>query len=435
MPGERGRTGWLADDDARPAVLRRPRDLAREMRGSAPRRPGQMGSGPDADLDHEQLPLTWPAGFAARPDDRQAVLVLASLPSLTARALLGLAARHGTAEACLAAVLRGEAGSSADVACARAADPVEVADRVRTAFGRIVVVGDDAYPPELTDLADPPMALFARGLQLKPAPSVALVGSRTPSLAGEEMAGWLARELVAAGCTVVSGGALGIDAASHQACLAAGGSTVAVLGCGIDVVYPKTNRDLFERLGVEGTVLSEYAPGTPPEPFRFPARNRIVAALCVAVVVVEGAAGSGSLITAEHAMELGRQVFAVPGPVSSELSAAPHQLIRDGAGLIRGPEDLLQELDLRPGSSAAIRAPGNEAGTAPQAAALADLPALAPIVLEEVRGPTAPDVISTRTGLPVHQVLALLMRLELTGFVREVGGRYERICSEGRLQQ
>jgi len=425
-PGEGGVTGWLGDDEARPAVLRRPSDLAKEMRGAVS---GHGGRSASAHEGQEQVPLAWPRSFAPSRLDREAVLVLASLPSLTARALLALAASHRTAEACLIAVRRGEAGSVADVERARTADPADIAERVAATSGRLVVVGDDAYPPALTDLADPPMALFARGLEPAPAPSVAIVGSRTPSPAGEEMAAWLARDLTAAGCVVVSGGALGIDAASHRAALAAGGSTVAVLGCGIDVVYPKTNRDLFEQLGVDGTVLSEYPPGTPPEPFRFPARNRLVAALSAAVVVVEGAAGSGSLITAEHAMELGRPVFAVPGPVSSELSAAPHQLIRDGAGLIRGPDDLLQELDL--GSVA--MAPPAEAG--PAMAMIAGLAPDAAIVLHEVRGPTAPDVISARTGVPAHQVLALLMRLELAGLVRESGGRYERTVTEGRRRE
>jgi DNA processing protein len=417
---------WLGDDASRPAVLRRPSDLAKEMREHQSAGGGRTTGNSEHESDAAPA---WPAGFIETTADRQAVLILSSLPSLTARALLGLAVRHGTAEACLEAVRRGETGSATDVARARRADPEAIAEQVDAAAGRVVAVGDDAYPAGLADLADPPMALFVRGHELEPGPAVAIVGSRTSSQAGEEIAAWLARELVAAGCVVVSGGALGIDAASHRAALSAGGPTIAVLGCGIDVVYPKTNRDLFERLGVDGTVVSEYPPGTPPEPFRFPARNRIVAALSVAVVVVEGAAGSGSLITAEHAMELGRLVFAVPGPVTSELSAAPHQLIRDGAGLIRGPDDLLEELKIESSR-------GNEASVPPDRAAglptaLADLPPEASIVLREVHGATAPDVIATRTRLPVHRVLSLLMRLELAGLVRESGGRYERTALEG----
>jgi DNA processing protein len=433
-PGEGGPkvTGWLDDDEARPTVLRRPRDLANEMRGPGSGRTGRRTAGATGNGEVDELPLAWPDDFATSPLDREAVLVLASLPSLTPRALLALAARHRTAGACLGAVCRGEAGSTGDVERARLTDPADVAQRVGAASGRFVIVGDDAYPHGLVDLADPPMALFVRGLDLPEAPAVAIVGSRTPSPAGEEMAGWLARDLVAAGCTVVSGGALGIDAASHRAALAAAGSTIAVLGCGIDVVYPKTNRDLFERLGVEGTVLSEYPPGTPPEPFRFPARNRLVAALSTAVVVVEGAAGSGSLITAEHAMELGRPVFAVPGPVSSDLSAAPHQLIRDGAGLIRGPDDLLQELDLHLGGTA--RGPVRPGGVTSAQRAIEGLPKEAAIVLAEVRGATPPEVISSRTGMPAHRVLALLMRLELVGLVREAGGRYERTVTEGSAE-
>ena len=418
---------WLDDELARPTVLRRPSDLAKEMRE---RHPGDRRAPAAPQLETRERPAAWPPGFARTPADQQAVLVLASLPSLTARALIALAARHGTAAACLEAVRRGDAGSAADVASARAAVPEVIAKRVDAASGRVVIVGDDRYPSGLTDLADPPMALFVRGRDLEPGMAVAIVGSRTSSPAGDEMAAWLARELVAAGCVVVSGGALGIDAASHRAALSAGGPTIAVLGCGIDVVYPRTNRDLFERLGLDGTVVGEYPPGTPPEPFRFPARNRIVAALSAAVVVVEGAAGSGSLITADHAMELGRLVFAVPGPVSSELSAAPHQLIRDGAGLIRGPDDLLEELQIRPTAERVADAADRAARLR---AALAGLPAEASTVLGEVRGATAPDVIATRTGLAVHHVLSLLMQLELAGLVRESAGRFERrVSKEGK---
>jgi DNA processing protein len=287
--------------------------------------------------------------------------VLASLASLTARTLLHLAVRYPTASASLEAVRRGDAGSAADQERARALDHRPIEAGLRAAEGRFVAAGDAEYPAALLDLADPPAALFVRGRPLvtegAAPPAVAIVGSRTCSPNGSEIAEALGRALAESGVCVVSGGALGIDAAAHRGALGTGGSTVAVLGCGIDVVYPRTNRELFQRLGTEGTVLSEYPPGTPPEPFRFPARNRLVAALCSAVVVVEGATGSGSLITAEHAAELGRDVFAVPGPVTSDLSDAPHRLIRDGAGLIRGPDDLLGDLGL----AQAVASPAGEA--------------------------------------------------------------------------
>src|SRR5205809_6482365 len=156
-----------------------------------------------------------------------------------------------------------------------------------------------------------------------------MVGARSCSSIGKEVATAFGRGLAGAGVCVVSGGARGIDAASHRGALRAGGRTIAVLGCGIDLLYPGQNRALLREVLGSGALVSEYPPGTPAEPFRFPARNRIVAALCRAVVVVEGARGSGSMITADHALDVGREVFAVPGAVSSPLAAVPLELIRD----------------------------------------------------------------------------------------------------------
>ncbi len=445
---------WLGDDEGRPRVLRRPRDLAEEIRPSGTGRGGRGSSGAPED-DGPEPPPEWPAGFAASGADRDALLVLASLPSLTARVLLNLAAGGRSAGRCLDAVLRGEAGSAADIARAETIRAADVSGRLDAAGGRMVAVGDSDYPAALLDLADPPAALFMRGRPLhghfgawppgdasppdgdphRARPAIAIVGSRTSSPSGEEFAGVLAGAMAAFGCAVVSGGALGIDAAAHRAALGVGGATVAVLGCGIDVVYPRTNRDLFERLGIEATVVSEYPPGTPPEPFRFPARNRIVAALAAAVVVVEGAAGSGSLITAEHAADLGREVFAVPGPVTSELSAAPHRLIREGAGLLRTPEDLLQDLRLTQAEPTTAAGEG-EADAVEGARRLP--PGGSPdeaAVLAQITGTTAPDRIAERLGVPVREVLAMLTRLEFDGRVRETGGRFERTLSKGSTEK
>src|SRR5439155_8714700 len=188
---------------------------------------------------------------------------------------------------------------------------------------------------------------------------VAVVGARNCSAAGTEMAGALVAALAAAGATVVGGAVRAMDACATESALASGGRTIAVLGSGIDVAYPRTNRSLIEAIAGTGSVVSEYPPGTPAEPFRFPARNRIVAALSSAVVIVEGAAGSGSMITADHALDVGRDVLAVPGGVSSPLAAVPLALIRDGATLVRGPRDLLGDLGL------AVTVPeGHRGGTA-----------------------------------------------------------------------
>jgi DNA processing protein len=368
-------------------------------------------------------------------------MVLMSLATVTARVLLGLAATNPTAAACLEAVKRGEAGSPADRRKAAALDPRAIAGALVAVGGRLVAVGEAEYPLRLIDLADPPAGLFVRGrpLELGPVRPVAIVGSRTCDPAGLEMAAALGSALGSAGSCVISGAALGIDAAAHEGALHVGGATVAVLGCGIDVVYPRSNRELFERLARGGTVLSEYPPGTPPEPFRFPARNRIVAGLGSAVVVVEGANGSGSMITAELALDIGRDVLAVPGSVTSELSHVPHQLIRDGATLIRGPEDLLDDLGIEmPGPGLpTIVASGSDGqeessrkGGDGDAALLGSMPPAlrgdAGRALAAITGRTAPDQLAIRLAIPVHRISGLLMELEMAGLVRAVGGRYER---------
>jgi DNA processing protein len=394
--------------------LRRPSDLAEEGR-AADRPPNVAG----------QEPPEWPDRFGRGRRERRALLVLLSLASLTPRRLLELAAREGTAEACLAAVQSGKAGSEADRSFASSIHPEDVDVRLRAAGGRLVRVHDPEYPPQLLDLFDPPAGLFVRGRPLDDlrAP-VAIVGARNCSPSGAETAAMLGRTLVAHGATVVSGGARGIDGAAHRGAAQAGGTTVAVLGCGIDVAYPSQNRRLFDAILENGSIVSEYPPGTPAEPFRFPARNRIVAALSVAVVVVEGATGSGSMITAEHALDLGREVFAVPGAITSALAQVPLALLREGATLIRGSDDLVSDLGLAPivpGSVGASPSPGSA------------VPALAPtlagresVVWDALTAPAAPDHLARASGLQLHEVVSALVGLELRGLVRQTVGRYER---------
>jgi DNA processing protein len=248
---------------------------------------------------------------------------------------------------------------------------------------------------------------------------VAIVGARTCSPAGHEVASQLGRALADAGVWVVSGGARGIDSAAHRGSIEAGGSTIAVLGCGIDVAYPRQNRGLLAEIGRSGAIVTEYPPGTPPEPFRFPARNRIVAGLARAVVVVEGAPGSGSMITADHALDLGREVFAVPGPVTSELAAVPLALIREGATLIRGPEDLLEDLGIEARAGPGERGDGTPPGIGAQGGT-------EDVVWGALSAPTTPDALARVTHLALPEVISALVGLELKGFVRQTGGRYER---------
>lgn len=240
---------------------------------------------------------------------------------------------------------------------------------------------------------------------------VAIVGSRRCSALGREIAHDIGRRLAGAGVSVVSGAASGIDGAAHRGALAAPGPTVAVLGSGIDVAYPASHAQLIERIAATGTVISEYPPGRPAEPRHFPCRNRIIAALAEALVVVEGAARSGSRISVDHALDLGRDVFAVPGPVTSPLAETPLELIREGATMIRGADDLLGDLDV---ASRLLHAPPP------------DLSGDERRSFEALTGPSLPDAVGRAAGLSIPDVMAALVNLELRGLVRCVGGRYER---------
>jgi DNA processing protein len=365
--------------------------------------------------------MGWPKGFISGPEDREALVVLLSLASLTPRRLLEVARLRGSARSCLRAVRAGRAGSEGDRACARELDGAAILERLPVVGARLVAPCDDEYPGELLELFDPPAGLFVRGRALGSlAPRVAIVGARNCSPAGREIASLLGAALARAGASVVSGGARGIDAAAHRGALEAGGSSVAVLGCGIDTAYPPQNRRLLERIAASGALVSEYPPGVPALPFRFPARNRIIAALSRAVVVVEGAAGSGSMISADHALDIGRDVFAVPGPVTGPLSTVPHALIRDGATLIRGPDDLLADLGFESGPAEA---------TGLGAAAAASQPALGTAerkVWDALTVSSPPDRLADLSGLALPEVVSALVGLEMRSLVRQVGGRYER---------
>jgi DNA processing protein len=401
-------------------------------------------------------PRGWPDDFVSGTSDRDALLVLSHLDGLTPRRLHALAWEEGSARRCLAAVLRGRAGSSGDRDRVAGISPEAVRAILTRLGARQVCPDEEAYPLPLLDLPDPPASLFVLGRMPSPAPpAVAVVGARRCSAYGREIARGLGGGLATAGLTVVSGAALGIDAAAHRGALSSDDfdrvdrapgeqpnegrySTIAVLGSGIDVFHPPSNRGLIEQITAAGAVVSEYPPGTPALPWRFPARNRLVAGLSRAVVVVEGAPGSGSMITAEFALDLGRDVFGVPGPVTSPLSAVPHLLIRDGAWLARGPEDVLEVLGFEaPGLQVAgPEAAGGRrnavAGEVPGALGL--LPPMERRALEAVAGdPVTVDAVAQDTGLPIGQALSVLVALELRGLVREVAGRYERTASSARL--
>jgi DNA processing protein len=364
------------------------------------------------------VPRGFPLGFGEGLLERRALLALATLRGITPRKLHELAWHEGSADACLAAVRRGRAGSEGDRQAALDVDADTIDASMRAVGARFVVASDPGYASSLFDLeCDPPIGLFVRGRELTElTQAVSVVGARNCSALGNEVACDIGVGLAGAGVCVVSGAARGVDAASHRGALTARGTTIAVLGSGIDVAYPKASSQLIERAAEGGAVVSEYAPGVEAEPFRFPARNRIVAALGRALVVVEGARGSGSMISVDHALELGREVFAVPGPVTSPLSEVPLELIRDGATMIRGVDDLLADLGLA--SPAAVEAPG-------------ELPEDERRAYRALAGPSLPDAVARTSGMSIPETVTALIRLELRGLVRGVGGRYERRLRTG----
>jgi DNA processing protein len=365
--------------------------------------------------DPALLPAGWPDGFGADPAERDALLMLASLRGITPRSLRELAWREGGPRACLAAIRRGAAGSERDREHAGTIRPADVGAAVEACGGRFVGFHDPGYPAALRDLQrDAPGWLFVRGRRFGD-PGVAIVGARKCTALGRDVARDLGLRVAAAGVAVVSGAAYGIDAAAHEGALDAGGPTIAVLGSGIDLAYPRSSRRLIERIAAEHTLVSEYAPGTPAEPHRFPARNRIIAGLARALVVVEGVAESGSRISVDHALDLGRDVFAVPGPVTSPLAEAPLAMIRDGATMIRGADDLLADLGI-------ATLPAGRAPSRPPP----DLGAEERRAWEALGAGALPDAVARQRGRSIPDAVALLIGLELRGLVRSVGGRYER---------
>lgn len=294
----------------------------------------------------------------------------------------------------------------------------------RAAGARIVTRLDGDYPRPLLDLALPPPVLFVAG-ELDARPAVAIVGSRRASPYGLEVARWFGRALADAGALVVSGLALGIDGAAHRGALAAeGGATAAILGCGLDVEYPRAHARLACEIRARGAVVSEFPCGTPPEPWRFPVRNRILAALACVVVVVEAAPRSGSLITARLALDLGREVVAVPGRLTDEVAVGTNALLADGAAPALHPDDLLPLLGLADPPPRSPASPAVDVAVPPTLGE--DARALV-AVADPRQGATA-EVLAARAGLPVERTLALLLELELAGALRRhPGGALTRV--------
>lgn len=300
----------------------------------------------------------------------------------------------------------------------------------------IVSLGDLRYPQALLDTEDPPLLLYLMGpallLEHQPFPSdrcLAVVGSRNPTAQGAENARLFARALCGAGLTIVSGLALGVDAAAHEGALEAATSagtmaaTIAVVGTGLDRVYPRKNLDLAHRIAAHGLIVSEYPLGTPPLPGNFPKRNRIISGLSQGTLVVEAALASGSLITARMAAEQGREVFAIPGSIHAPQSRGCHALIRQGAKLVESAQDVLEELKIP-----ATTVPGlpQEGVNAPGAAASDETedPVLAALGYD----PIGLDALIARTGMDASTLQVALLELELDGRIARLpGGLFQRV--------
>ncbi|MBA2246534.1 MAG: DNA-protecting protein DprA [Chloroflexia bacterium] len=294
-------------------------------------------------------------------------------------------------------------------------DPAGVMERLAMDRISVVTVEDDGYPALLREIGSPPPVLFLRGQLLETdSAAVAVVGTRRVSSYGREMASQIGEGLARAGVTVVSGLAKGVDGIAHEAALAAGGRTIAVLGSGVDRIYPYEHKRLASRIADQGAVLSDFAPDRKPDAPNFPARNRIISGLSLGVVVIEAPERSGALITVDFAADQGRDVFAVPGPATAWNSAGTNKLLRDGARLVRNADDVLEDLRLRRDI-------------------VEDEPVQQPLPMndEERRlvavltsDPQHIDDIAERCTMPLPGVSALLVTLELQGQVRNVGAQH-----------
>jgi DNA processing protein len=350
------------------------------------------------------------------------------LPGLGARTLVALLRHFGGAVELRAAPRRSLAKVASPehaAAIERGPDPA-VLDATLAWLrepGHSLVAWDDVdYPRALLAIGDPPPAFYFVGRrELLNHPALAIVGSRNATPQGVEQAEAFGAVLSAAGLTIVSGLATGIDAAAHRGGLSAAGSSLAVVGTGLDRYYPPANRALQQRLEREGGIVSEFPLGMPPLPENFPRRNRLISGLSRGVLVVEATLNSGSLITARLGVEQGREVFAIPGSINSPFSKGAHRLIRDGAKLVETAQDVLEELHFETAASSAAPAP-----TPPASSAAVSEPAER--VLSALgRDPTGIDQLATRSGLPADAIAAALVELEIGGHLVVLsGGLYQR---------
>ena len=381
------------------------------------------------------------AGAAVRTttiEDQLSWLALRMVPGLGPRRAVPLVRQFRSAEAVfhastselVAAGLPGSVAQSISSGCAYE-EAADQAERMKRAGAELVTVLDPIYSEQLRQIYDPPLILFARGrTELLGRTSLGVVGTRRPTPYGMAATERLTGELARTGMVIVSGMARGIDTAAHKAALAAGGDTIAVFGSGVDHIYPAENRRLAEEIAVKGLLLSEFPMGNPGHPQNFPVRNRIISGLSVGILLVEGAQYSGSAITAQLAMEQGREVFAVPGNITSKLSWTPNLLIKQGAKLIQGAEDVLAEFS--PEVRRTLRIAADPATNPLQAASdelertLGPNTRLGLAVLGRLQVETSLQLDALLESLEAwsaSETIAVLFELQLLGLVRELPGK------------
>jgi DNA processing protein len=286
---------------------------------------------------------------------------------------------------------------------------------------KFLIRGIEGYPPLLEEICDPPLVLYAQGhLEALQLPCVAIVGTRRPTIYGLQMAQGIASDLGQRGVCVVSGLARGIDGAAHRGCLESGGSTIAVLGCGIDIVYPREHRQLTQKISERGLLLSEFAPGASPSPQNFPIRNRIISGLSLGTVIVEASEYSGSLITARLAMEQNREVFALPGNLTSPQSFGPNFLIKQGAKLVQSWRDVVEELPSETRAEIFAKE-DSKPSAAPELELLSDEEnrLLGLLKMDET---TQFDRIYRMSAMSIPHLSDLLLHLEMKGRIRQLPG-------------
>ena len=362
------------------------------------------------------MPLP-PAG-----SEPEAWLALDLIPGLGSEGARRLLKQFGSPSAILSLsypALASIVNSNVASAIVAGADPAKLAAALAwldDANNHLLTLADADYPALLMEIADPPVMLFLKGRrELLGAPGLAVVGSRNATPGGKQTAELFSDTLSDAGLTIVSGMAMGIDAAAHQGGLAGRGSSIAVVGTGLDLVYPARNKGLAHTLAENGLIMSEFSLGTPALANNFPRRNRIISGLSRGVLVVEAALASGSLITARIAAEQGRDVFAIPGSIHSPFAKGCHHLIKQGAKLVDDASDILLELGLAPGVGAG---------------ATANAPGMVGDLVLDAMGfdPVSIDALTGRVAMPTEKIVARLTELELDGAIASLpGGKYQRL--------